>query len=131
MKDHCTICHKFRERYTRYPHNICIFCCPKLPVSTILTIMDITYHEAISSSRDCKLPSNLIDLDYEHPRFWITTDENDKFIRCGTGKFIQQDHEINITIMESYISNELGIRDMKKIKQNFKRIRAGKPYARY
>lgn len=126
MIDYCAICHKFGERYTQYPHNICVSCCPDLPVSIILRMMNITYHEIVGTIGYHKLP--FAELDMNRPRFWITSDENDKFLRCGTGNFVQQDNEINIKIIWSYRYNKWGVGAMKKFKQNFKRIRAGKPY---
>ena len=160
-KSHCEICNicgRYGVRYCSYPEVICVKCCPKIPADKILKIMDVTYHEAISSIRylridedkNIKYPTYLyspidkycidgktiIKLDINNPIFWCTTNYEGLLQRCGV------DQNINITLTENYIekiiiiviaywNKEKGLKDMKMLKQNFRRIRSGKPYVRY
>ena len=134
----CTICNEIHKLYTKYPQSICKSCCTDIPVSMILEIMDPSYHEAIGSTSKVTLPlKHLPPTSY--PVFWCTTNNSDKFQRCGVTPdiksmmetFTHLPSETRMVIVESYWKEESGIRDMKKLKQNFKRIRAGKRYYRY
>ena len=132
--DYCSICKIYSKKYCSYPASICRKCCPNIPVKTILSILDITYHEAISWTNIQKINSQSFKLDEFGPYFWCTTDINNLYQRCGVGQDIEirtNPTETEIVIIKAYWSDDTGLRDMKKLKQNFKRIRAGEKFARY
>lgn len=135
-KSYCNICRKYRIKYCSYPDVICTECCPKIPVETILRIMDISYHEAISYTQHVDLKKNSYEIDIKGPIFWCTMDKEGLFQRCGVdcdkdNLRIDNSTETKIVIVKPYWNDEMGIKDMKKLKQNFRRIRVGKPYYRY
>lgn len=112
-KDHCSICKRFRERYTSYPCKICVECCPTLPVKIILEILDITYHEAISSTSYITLPVTQ-SLDINSPGLWITMNNEGKFQRCGImhnisislNKHVKHTDETDMMVLQSYHNGE-------------------------
>jgi hypothetical protein len=134
----CNICKKNRAKYCSYPEIICKQCCPNLTVKKVLEIMDITYHEAISSISYITVNENTIKLNTNQPIFWCTMNNAGLFQRCGvnhnTDTLIIDNlnyTENEVVLIEAYWTKEQGLRDMKKLKQNFRRIRSGNPYMKY
>lgn len=130
----CHICQRYRELYCSYPKITCVLCCDKLPVRTILEMMDITYHEAIRYTHFAAVTDDILDTG---PLFWCTMDNNGMFQRCGivrdefklvpNGNF----SETRLIIITSYCDGTRGQNNMKKFKQNFRRIRKGQQWERY
>jgi hypothetical protein len=139
MKNYCSICNEYKKKHFSFPKFICQECCPKIPVETILSILNITYHEALSSTEYKSIKENIIEIDNNKPIFWCTINDQGLFQRCGvcyggatTLKVNDPNYvEKTIIILHPYWGGETGYRDMKKLKQNFRRIRAGQKYSRY
>lgn len=136
-KTYCNSCQRYRIKYCSYPEVICKDCCSKIPVRTILQIMNISYHEAISSEQQIDLKENNNELDATGPIFWCTMNKEGLYQRCGVGydinyilknKYYEED---KMVIIEAYRRGEQGLKDMKQLKQNFRRIRLAQPYLRY
>ncbi len=100
-------------------------------------IIGPNYSREYLSSHPRNLYSIIID-DLTFPIFWCTTDDKDMFQKCGVfinnGEnntiTINSDVEKKIIIMEAYHNGQDGFITMKKMKQNFKRIRCGKYFYR-
>jgi hypothetical protein len=136
-KIRCLSCQQNTQKYRTYydkPH--CTECCSKLSVATILSIMDITYHEAISTKyrKVIKKGTNIILLEHLSAVFWCTENNNSEILRYGVSYRTPikiDENDKYITIVVAYHWNNNGIHDMNKLKVNFKRIRSGKPYMTY
>lgn len=135
MKDYCDICKNTRERYTSNPYKICKSCITKIPVGTILSLLDISYHSAIRREIEVPLTIKPGSFDQEikdkDAWFWITIDFENKFCKCGVNlvndlvyKIKLDAKEKKIILMALYPTGDRGLRDMNKLKQNYRRIKS-------
>lgn len=136
----CHICESFKGPHYTYPKVTCISCCFKVPVRTLLELMDISYHSAIQIIQEYPITRIQTDDKYlfnSTALFWCTIDDSGLYQRsgvCRTWNFKPNSHfnETRIIVVKPYwCDREEGYRDMQQLKQNLKRVISGIPYHPY
>lgn len=138
----CEHCNKYGVKYTIYPRKICVDCCPKQTIGFVIEKLETAaYDHAFATYMEFKFPLEKLydDDEREYSIFWVTASNDNTYKRCGVyenydillRKFVPQEDESYIEVYFAKFKGKNGFDDMKKMKQNFKRIRSGKRYFPY